>query len=143
MCLENPYERYMTDLSTNKLWSAIKLEMSAGGYIGYVANFRKLNRIVQVDSLTAMNLFLNGISDSIMKQKFLRKRPSDLNAAIQKDFWSGSLKTNIRLSRGWLGETSRKILKCENKDGKKIFTMLERMVVGENQTSDKSQRLNE
>ncbi|OWZ04717.1 hypothetical protein PHMEG_00023337 [Phytophthora megakarya] len=39
-----------------------------------------------------MNLFLNGLSDSIMKQKFLRKRLSDLNAAIQEVFLEWELK---------------------------------------------------
>ncbi|OWZ17107.1 hypothetical protein PHMEG_0008997 [Phytophthora megakarya] len=79
----------MTDETTTKLWSAMKLEMlvefmepnfeekiryrlltikQTGGYIGYVGKFRELNRIVQIDDRIAMNLFLDGLSDMEMKR---------------------------------------------------------------------------
>ncbi|KAK1943270.1 hypothetical protein P3T76_004666 [Phytophthora citrophthora] len=101
----------MTDDSSSKLWNAMKLNMAmefmepnfmeksrnrlltinqTGGYTGYVGNFRELNRIVQVDSLTAMNVFLNGLSDVNMKREILRKKPVDLNSAIQEGFLSGN-----------------------------------------------------
>ena len=63
-----------------------------GGYTGYVGKFRELNRIVQVDPLTAMNLFLNGLSDVTMKREILRKKPRDLNTAIQEGFLEWELK---------------------------------------------------
>ncbi|EGZ29302.1 hypothetical protein PHYSODRAFT_464001, partial [Phytophthora sojae] len=63
-----------------------------GGYTGYVGKFRELNRIAQVDSLTAMNLFLNGLSDVTMKREILRKKPRDLNAAIREGFLEWELK---------------------------------------------------
>ncbi|KAK1940878.1 hypothetical protein P3T76_007584 [Phytophthora citrophthora] len=107
------YQRYMTDDSSSKLWSAMKLNMAmefmepnfmeksrkrlltikqTGGYTGYVGKFRELNRIVQVDSLTAMNVFLNGLSDVNMKREILRKKPVDLNSAIQEGFLEWELK---------------------------------------------------
>ncbi|RLN43674.1 hypothetical protein BBJ28_00003994 [Nothophytophthora sp. Chile5] len=69
----------MTNETTSKLWSAVKLELSCefmkpnfrdklrnklltikqtSEYAGYVGKFRKSNCIVQVDSMTAMKLSL-------------------------------------------------------------------------------------
>ncbi|OWY94703.1 hypothetical protein PHMEG_00035493 [Phytophthora megakarya] len=114
------YERYMTDEATTKLWSAMKLEMlvefmepnfeekirnrlltikPTGGYISYVGKFKELNRIVQIDDCTAMNLFLNGLSDMEMKREILRKKPNDLNSAIQEGFLECELREKTTIAK--------------------------------------------
>ncbi|GMG14582.1 unnamed protein product [Phytophthora fragariaefolia] len=217
------YEGYMTDETSDKRWSAMKLAMSVefmepnfqekirnrlltlkqtGGYTGYVGKFRELNRIAQVDSLTAMNLFLNGLSDVTMKREILRKKPRDLNAAIQEGFLEWELKektTSYKPSeakpkgkRGggnyspaqstdsappaarrsgngarasnntakadkncsFCGRGPHRVEDCwfkhpekrpdtNNNLNKKIFAMLERMVVTENQSRHERESLNE
>ncbi|RLN98615.1 hypothetical protein BBJ28_00022686 [Nothophytophthora sp. Chile5] len=76
----------------DKLRNKLLTIKQTGGYSGYVGKFRELNRIVQVDSMTAMNLFLNGLSDLSMKREILRKKPRDLNTAIQEGFLEWDLK---------------------------------------------------
>ncbi|EGZ11514.1 hypothetical protein PHYSODRAFT_336038 [Phytophthora sojae] len=84
------YERYMTDDTTIKLWSVMKVAMirgfrepnfqakvrnqllqlkQTGAYHGYVNKFRELQRVVGLDELTAINVF-----------------PITLTAAVQEGF---------------------------------------------------------
>ncbi|POM75660.1 Hypothetical protein PHPALM_7205 [Phytophthora palmivora] len=101
------FERYMTDPDTAKTWSAMKQEMmikfrepnftdrmqnqlltirQRGKSGGYVAKFRDLQRIVCLDSQTTKNIFINGLSDSALRQNILRKQPRDLHEAIKEGF---------------------------------------------------------
>jgi hypothetical protein len=214
------YERFMTDESSVKLWSAMKVDLSiefmepnfqekirsrllslkqTGGYTGYVGKFRELNRIVQVDPLTSMNLFLNGLSDVNMKREIQRKKPRDLNEAIQEGFLEWELKEKSHISQphenrprgkrggessrthqqanstppaarrsgnggrgggntakndkncGFCGRGPHLVEDCWFKHpekrpsnlNKKIFAMLERMAVAENQASLEGEHLNE
>ncbi|KUF86833.1 hypothetical protein AM588_10002362 [Phytophthora nicotianae] len=107
----------MTDTSTSKTWSAANAAMKVefmeqnftdrirnrlltikqtSGYTGYVGKFRELNRVAQVDVLTAMDVFLNGLSDVNMKREIIRKKPANLDVAIQEGFveWNLKEKTN-------------------------------------------------
>ncbi|OWZ02561.1 hypothetical protein PHMEG_00025855 [Phytophthora megakarya] len=114
------YERYLADEATTKLWSAMKLEMlvelmepnfeemirnrlftikQTGGYIGYIGKFRGLNRIVQIDDRTEMNLFLYGLSDMEMKRAILRGKPNDLNSAIQEGFFEWELREKTSIAK--------------------------------------------
>lgn len=110
------YERYMSDTTTTKTWSAAKLAMQVefmepnfkdkirnqlltikqtGSYAGYVGKFRELNCIAQIDAFTAMDVFLNGLSDVNMKREILRKKPANLDKAIEEGYLEWELKDKI------------------------------------------------
>ncbi|OWY90985.1 hypothetical protein PHMEG_00040623, partial [Phytophthora megakarya] len=135
-----------------------------GGYIGYVGKFREPNRIVQIDDRTAINLFLNGLSDMEMKREILRKKTNDLNSAIEGFLeWELREKTSIAKKQdenrskaktcGFCGRGPHQVEGCwfkhpekrpkPNNLNKQIFAMLEKMVVGDNQTHNGSEHLNE
>ncbi|POM81555.1 Hypothetical protein PHPALM_456 [Phytophthora palmivora] len=111
----------MTDSNTVELWSVMKREMvrefrepnfndkilnqlltlkQSGGYRGYAAKFRELQRFVKLDEQTATNLFVNGLSDMQMKRAVQRKQPTALSAAVQKGFLEWELQEKkINLSQ--------------------------------------------
>ncbi|KAE8910419.1 hypothetical protein PF003_g5007 [Phytophthora fragariae] len=101
------YERYMTDDMTTKLWGVMKSEMirefrepnfqakvrnqllkikQIGAYDGYVNKFRELQRVVGLDELTAINVFVNGLTNNQMKVAIQRKQPTTLTAAVHEGF---------------------------------------------------------
>jgi len=101
------YERYMTNAGSVKLWSAMKGEMvrefrepnfqakvrnrllslkQTGPYQGYVSKFRELQSVVCLDELTAINVFVNGLTNVQLKQAIQRTQPSTLTAAVQAGF---------------------------------------------------------
>ncbi|GMF46603.1 unnamed protein product [Phytophthora fragariaefolia] len=101
------HQRYMMDTSTVKLWSAVKSDMmrefrapnfddkirnqlltirQTRGYHGYVSKFRELQRVVRLDELTAVNLFVNVLSNAEMKKAIQRKQPASLTAAVDAGF---------------------------------------------------------
>ncbi|POM73162.1 LOW QUALITY PROTEIN: Hypothetical protein PHPALM_10016 [Phytophthora palmivora] len=101
------FERYLTDDTTTKLWSAVKNEMKrefrepnfddkirnhlltirqTGVYPGYVSKFRELQRIVRLDELTAINLFVNGLTNNEVKKSIQRKQPATLTDAVRQGF---------------------------------------------------------
>ncbi|GMF36761.1 unnamed protein product [Phytophthora lilii] len=116
------YERYMTDPATVKSWSAMKVDMmrefrepnfddkirnqlltlrQTGAYHGYVSKFRELQRVVRLDELTAVNLFVNGLANSEMKKAIQRKQPTSFRAAVEAGFleWNVQDKSNAIASQ--------------------------------------------
>jgi hypothetical protein len=114
------YERYMTDDMTSKLWSVMKSEMiqefrepnfqakvrnqllqlkQIGAYHGYVNKFRELQRVVGLDELTAINVFVNGLTNAQMKIAIQRKQPTTLTAAVQEGFLEWELQEKPATSR--------------------------------------------
>ncbi|KAE8890136.1 hypothetical protein PF003_g25813 [Phytophthora fragariae] len=59
------YERYMTDDMTTKLWGVMKMGL---------------------DELTAINVFVNGLTNNQMKVAIQRKQPTTLTAAVHEGF---------------------------------------------------------
>ncbi|POM78437.1 LOW QUALITY PROTEIN: Reverse transcriptase [Phytophthora palmivora] len=57
-----------------------------GGYHGYVNKFRELQRIVKLDELTAINVFVNGLTNAQVSLAIQRKQPTTLTAAVQEGF---------------------------------------------------------
>ncbi|GMF88824.1 unnamed protein product [Phytophthora fragariaefolia] len=109
------YERYMTDSMTSKLWSVMKGEMirefrepnfhaklrnqvlklkQIGAYHGYVNKFREQQRTVGLDELTAINVFVNGLTSVQVKQAIQRKQPTTLTGAVQDGFLEWELLGN-------------------------------------------------
>ncbi|EGZ12931.1 hypothetical protein PHYSODRAFT_302746 [Phytophthora sojae] len=97
----------MTDDTTIKLWSVMKVAMirefsepnfqakvrnqllqlkQTGACRGYVNKFRELQRVVGLDELTAINVFVNGLVNTQMKIAIQRKQPITLTAAVQEGF---------------------------------------------------------
>ncbi|KAF4027758.1 Retrotransposon gag protein [Phytophthora infestans] len=101
------YERYMTDDTTTKLWSVMKSEMirefrepnfqakvrnqllrlkQTGAYHGYVNKLWELHRVVELDELTAINIFVTGLTNTKVRLAIQRKQPTTLTAAAQEGF---------------------------------------------------------
>ncbi|ETP09851.1 hypothetical protein F441_14355, partial [Phytophthora nicotianae CJ01A1] len=63
----------------------LKLKQT-GAYHGYVNKFRELQRVVELDELTAINIFVNGLTDMQVRLAIQRKQPTTLTAAVQEGF---------------------------------------------------------
>ncbi|OWZ12342.1 hypothetical protein PHMEG_00014515 [Phytophthora megakarya] len=74
------YERYMTDDITSKLWSIMNGEMVRE------FRFREFQRVVGLNELTAINVFVNGLRSAQMRIAIQRKQPMTLTAAVQEGF---------------------------------------------------------
>ncbi|EGZ22242.1 hypothetical protein PHYSODRAFT_493870 [Phytophthora sojae] len=120
-----------------------------GGYSGYVGKFRELYRILRVDQLTAMNLFVNGLSDMQMKREIQRRQPRDLNDAIQIGFLEWEIRekppgNNRPTETSFCGRGPHRAEDCwfkhpekrPSQANKKVNTMFARMTVAEDHADE-------
>ncbi|KAG6616160.1 30S ribosomal protein S6 [Phytophthora cinnamomi] len=130
------YETYMTNPMTANTWSAMKGSMEKnfkepnfqqklrnellnfkqrGSYQGYVAKFQEKLRLVPLDPVFAMEIFLKGLSSSNLRKQFLRKKPATFEEVISEGFSEVELE---RLEESKPSQNSAKNISSGHSKGK-------------------------